>query len=71
MSKTRIKQLLMENPLNTPVLLAIQGVSRKERHAAIGLGMDNDLFKNHQVSPLSPFHSILNWNLVMVLLQEQ
>ena len=45
-----IKSLLCENPLNTPVMFAIQGVSRMERKAAIGLGMDNDSFKNNQVS---------------------
>ena len=45
-----IKRLLYENPLNTPVMFAIQGVSRMERKAAIGLGMDNDSFKNNQVS---------------------
>ncbi len=46
----KIKELLHENPLNTPVLFAIQGVSRKERLAAIDLGMDNDSFKNNQVN---------------------
>jgi hypothetical protein len=45
-----IKQLLWENPLNSPVLFAIQGVSRKERLAATKLGMDNDSFKKNQVS---------------------
>ncbi len=44
-----VKQLLYENPLNTPTMFAIQGVSRMERKAAVGFGMDNDLFKNHQV----------------------
>ncbi len=37
------------NPLCTPVLLAIQGVSRKERLAACGFGMQSDEFKTGQV----------------------
>jgi hypothetical protein len=36
------------NPLSTPVLLAIQGVSRIERDAAIGHGMDSDAFTHGQ-----------------------
>ena len=49
MQQEEIIQLLLENPLNTSVLFAIQGVSRKERVAAIDLGMDNDAFKENQV----------------------
>ena len=41
--------MIKENILSTPLLLAIQGVSRKERMAAMGYGMDSDLFKNGQV----------------------
>jgi len=37
------------NPLCTPVLLAIQGVSRQERHIALGAGMDSEEFKRGQV----------------------
>ena len=37
------------NPLCTPILLAIQGVSRKERKAATGYGMDSELFQTGQV----------------------
>jgi len=44
----RVKELLSGNPLNTPVMLAIQGVSRIERLAAIGKGIDSDSFKNGQ-----------------------
>lgn len=36
------------NPLCSSVILAIQGVSRKERSAAKGKGMDSDDFKNGQ-----------------------
>ena len=36
------------NPLCTSVILAIQGVSRKERSAASGKGMGSDDFKNGQ-----------------------
>ena len=36
------------NPLCSSVILAIQGVSRKERSAASGKGMDSDDFKNGQ-----------------------
>mmetsp|Transcript_9941 Transcript_9941/g.15279 ORF Transcript_9941/g.15279 Transcript_9941/m.15279 type:complete len:304 (+) Transcript_9941:193-1104(+) len=36
------------NPLLSPVILAIQGVSRKEREAAIGLGMESIGFRNGQ-----------------------
>ena len=37
------------NPLCTPVLLAIQGVSRQERHIALGAGMESEEFKRGQV----------------------
>ena len=37
-----------ENPLCSSVILAIQGVSRKERSAASGKGMNSDEFKNGQ-----------------------
>lgn len=43
-----VQNLILGNPLNTPVMLAIQGVSRIERNAASGLGMDSDLFQNGQ-----------------------
>lgn len=43
-----VKELLLENPLNTPVMLCIQGVSRIERQAAMGEGMDSDAFKQGQ-----------------------
>ena len=36
------------NPLCTSVLLAIQGVSRKERAAAVGYGMDSETFQKGQ-----------------------
>lgn len=36
------------NPLVTSVLLAIQGVSRKERAAAVGHGMDSESFQKGQ-----------------------
>ena len=42
------KELLLGNPLNTPAMLAIQGVSRIERQLASGKGMDSDSFKNGQ-----------------------
>ena len=38
------------NLLCTPVLLAIQGVSRQERQMALGVGMESDEFKRGQVS---------------------
>ena len=38
------------NPLCTPVLLAIQGVSRQERQMALGVGMESEEFKRGQVS---------------------
>ena len=38
------------NPLCTPVLLALEGVSRKERQAALGCGMGSDEFQKGQVS---------------------
>jgi len=37
------------NPLCTSVLLAIQGVSRQERHIALGAGMESEEFKRGQV----------------------
>jgi tRNA(Arg) A34 adenosine deaminase TadA len=36
------------NPLSSSIILAIQGVSRKERSTASGKGMDSDDFKNGQ-----------------------
>ncbi len=39
------KSLLLENPLITPTLLAIQGVSRRERGGAVGHGMDSESFQ--------------------------
>ena len=36
------------NPLCTSILLAIQGVSRKERAAAVGYGMDSETFQKGQ-----------------------
>lgn len=42
------KKLLLGNPLNTPAMLAIQGVSRIERQLASGKEMDSDSFKNGQ-----------------------
>ena len=42
------------SPLCTSILLAIQGVSRRERHAALGCGMESEEFRKGQVSqPLS------------------
>ena len=46
-SETR-KSLLLENPLNTSVILAIQGVSRIEREAAMGNGILSSTFKQGQ-----------------------
>eukprot|EP00979_Chaetoceros_neogracilis_P017425 scaffold10220_cov272-Chaetoceros_neogracile.AAC.6 len=43
-----LKDLLIGNPLNTPAMLAIQGVSRIERQHAIGKGMDSVSFKSGQ-----------------------
>jgi len=43
-----MKMRMKENPLSTPVLLAIQGVSRRERAEATGHGMDSALFMNGQ-----------------------
>jgi len=40
------------NPLCTPVLLAIQGVSRHERQMALGAGMESEEFKRGQVSDI-------------------
>ena len=42
------KSLLLENPLNSSVLLAIQGVSRIERDAAMGNGILSSTFKHGQ-----------------------
>ena len=40
-----------EDPLCTPVLLAIQGISRRERHVALGCGgMKSEEFRAGQVS---------------------
>jgi len=44
----KIMRMMSNNPLSTPVLLAIQGVSRRERAKAVGHGMDSNLFKNGQ-----------------------
>eukprot|EP00547_Thalassionema_nitzschioides_P017342 CAMPEP_0194250270 /NCGR_PEP_ID=MMETSP0158-20130606/22574_1 /TAXON_ID=33649 /ORGANISM="Thalassionema nitzschioides, Strain L26-B" /LENGTH=277 /DNA_ID=CAMNT_0038987009 /DNA_START=139 /DNA_END=969 /DNA_ORIENTATION=- len=38
----------VNNPLSSPVILAIQGVSRKERELAIGLGMESGVFRDGQ-----------------------
>ena len=38
------------SPLCTSILLAIQGVSRRERHAALGCGMESEEFQKGQVS---------------------
>jgi len=48
--QTTSTQLFLDdiNPLCTPVLLAIQGVSRLERSAAIGRGMDSEEFQKGQ-----------------------
>lgn len=40
------------SPLCTSILLAIQGVSRRERHAAQGCGMESEEFRKGQVSHL-------------------
>jgi hypothetical protein len=40
--------LLLKNPLNSPVLFAIQGVSRIERLSALGHGMDSESFRKGQ-----------------------
>jgi len=37
------------NLLCTPVLMAVQGVSRRERLNALGSGMESDQFKRGQV----------------------
>ena len=58
--KSKIIQLLFENPLNTPVLYAVQGVSRSERAAAIGLGMHNNAFKNNQVNRINLSFSVFD-----------
>ena len=39
---------MKKNPLSTPVLLAIQGVSRRERQVACRIGMDNPAFQKGQ-----------------------
>jgi len=44
------------NPLCTPVLLAVQGVSRKERLVACGYGMQSDEFKTGQVRVFDSDH---------------
>ena len=38
------------SPLCTSILLAIQGVSRRERHAALGCGMESEEFQKGRVS---------------------
>ena len=43
-----LKNILLENPLNTPVMFCIQGVSRVEREAAMGKTMDSEAFKKGQ-----------------------
>jgi hypothetical protein len=43
-----VKKILLENPLNTPIMFCIQGVSRVEREAAMGKGMDSEAFKKGQ-----------------------
>jgi hypothetical protein len=49
------------SPLCTSVLLAIQGVSRQERHAALGCGMESEEFQKGQVSqPIMCTPTILN-----------
>ena len=40
--------LTKKNPLCTPILLALQGVSRLERMAALGCGMESEDFKRGQ-----------------------
>lgn len=49
------------SPLCTSILLAIQGVSRQERHAALGCGMESEDFQKGQVSqPIMCTPTILN-----------
>mmetsp|Transcript_5296 Transcript_5296/g.10094 ORF Transcript_5296/g.10094 Transcript_5296/m.10094 type:complete len:473 (-) Transcript_5296:43-1461(-) len=43
-----VRELLLGNPLNTPVMLAIQGVSRMERQTAMGKGLDSESFRKGQ-----------------------
>ena len=43
-----LQPLASRNPLCTPVILAIQGISRFERKAALGHGMESDAFRNGQ-----------------------
>jgi tRNA-specific adenosine deaminase 3 len=43
-----LQPLSSKNPLCTPVILAIQGISRFERKAALGHGMESDTFRNGQ-----------------------
>ena len=48
-SITKKNQPWKWNPLSTSIILAIQGVSRKERMVAVGKGMESDDFKKGQV----------------------
>lgn len=43
-----VRELVLGNPLNTPVMFAIQGVSRLERQAALGKGLDSESFRKGQ-----------------------
>jgi len=46
------EDLILLNPLCSPIILALQGVSRKQRLAALDHGMDSDSFKSGQVGLL-------------------
>jgi len=48
MKEADVKHLIIGNPLNTPVMFALQGISRKERIAAMGLGMNSESFRKSQ-----------------------
>ena len=53
------------SPLCTSILLAIQGVSRQERHAALGCGIESEEFQKGQVSqPIMCTPTILNATLL-------
>jgi hypothetical protein len=43
-----VREMVLGNPLNTPVMFAIQGVSRLERQAALGKGLDSESFRRGQ-----------------------
>jgi hypothetical protein len=43
-----VGERILGNPLNTPVMFAIQGVSRLERQAALGQGLDSESFRRGQ-----------------------